>query len=143
MHGDYLHDLIAAHREVGLSHTFESATMFASLLPLKNRDIVVVGSRGVGDRAFQRLMYCGLRTLIDELGSSSFNMGIHCADQDGKAKRLTEGRVIGRIVSRGQSGSTSFASDFGGLEVFGGASIGSDSPFRVKAALDRQLELYA
>lgn len=142
LHGDYGRDLIAAHREVGLSHTFDSASVFASLLPSKNREIVVVGSRGIEDRAFQRLMYCGLRTLIDELGSGSFNMGIYCLDSVAKRKRLTEGRVVGRIVSRGQVGSTVRASDIGGLELFGGASIGSDSPFTVKAALDRQISLH-
>jgi hypothetical protein len=141
LHGDYVSDLVAAHGEVGLAHTFESASVFASLCPLKSRDIMVVGSNGVEDRAFQRLLFCGLRTLIDELGSSSFNMGIYCVeDPDSKVEGLTGGRIIGRIVSRGQDGSTSLASDFGGLEVFGGASIGADTPWSVKAALDRQLE---
>lgn len=40
-------------------------------------------------------------------------------------------------MSRGSANSR--ASDFGGLEVFGGASIGHTDPFRVIAALDEQM----
>lgn len=142
--GDYYADLVEAHSDIGLSHRLESAAIFVSLLPLKNRDMVVVGERGIEDEAFQTLLFCGLRTLIDELGSSSFNLGIYSgkAEVAGTSNELTDGRVIGRIVSRGQAGSTSVASDFGGLEVFAGASIGSDCPFTVKQALDRQLKKY-
>lgn len=41
--------------------------------------------------------------------------------------------VVARLVSRGKLSSQ--ASDFGGLEVFGGASIGHTDPFRVVDAL--------
>lgn len=46
--------------------------------------------------------------------------------------------VIARVVSRGKL--TSAASDFGGLEVFGGASIGHTDPFKVVAALEQRLQ---
>jgi hypothetical protein len=45
--------------------------------------------------------------------------------------------VIARLVSRGKLSSA--ASDFGGLEVFGGASIGHTDPFIVVQQLDAQL----
>lgn len=45
--------------------------------------------------------------------------------------------VVARLVSRGKLGSA--ASDFGGLEVFGGASIGHTDPFTVVQQLDAQL----
>ena len=47
--------------------------------------------------------------------------------------------VVARVVSRGALGAA--ASDFGGLEVFGGASIGHTDPWAVVAALDEQLAL--
>lgn len=141
--GDYYSDLVEAHREVGLTHTSPSASaaIFVSLLPLKNREMVVVGDRGIEDPAFQRLVHAGLRTMIDELGTSSFNLGI-LPGKHGTAD-MTAGRVIARLASRGQVGQTSVASDYGGLEVFAGASIGHDDPFSVKEYLDRQLQLYA
>ena len=45
---------------------------------------------------------------------------------------------LNRLVSRGSLASK--ASDFGGLEVFGGASIGHTDPFAVISALDRQMQ---
>ena len=45
--------------------------------------------------------------------------------------------VVARVVSRGKLDAA--ASDFGGLEVFGGASIGHTDPYRVADALDAQL----
>jgi hypothetical protein len=45
--------------------------------------------------------------------------------------------VIARLVSRGKL--SSVASDFGCLEVFGGASIGHTDPFLVVQQLDKQL----
>jgi hypothetical protein len=42
------------------------------------------------------------------------------------------------VVSRGKL--TSAASDFGGLEVFGGSSIGHTDPFKVVQALDTRLQ---
>lgn len=41
--------------------------------------------------------------------------------------------VVARVVSRGKL--SNLASDFGGLEVFGGASIGHTDPCRVAEAL--------
>lgn len=45
--------------------------------------------------------------------------------------------VVARLVSRGKLDNA--ASDYGGLEVFGGASIGHTDPYAVAAALDAQL----
>jgi len=46
--------------------------------------------------------------------------------------------VVARVVSRGKL--SNLASDFGGLEVFGGASIGHTDPCRVAEALQRVQE---
>lgn len=45
--------------------------------------------------------------------------------------------LLFRVVSRGKLSSQ--ASDFGGLEVFGGASIGHTDPLRVIAAVDKRI----
>jgi len=46
--------------------------------------------------------------------------------------------VVARIVSRGRLSSA--ASDFGGLEVFAGASIGHTDPWTVMQTLDKSLK---
>lgn len=49
-------------------------------------------------------------------------------------------RAVCRIVSRGKVSSR--ASDFGGLEVFGQASIGNTDPYGVYKALLASLSMY-
>ncbi len=46
--------------------------------------------------------------------------------------------VIARIVSRGRMGAP--ASDFGGLEVMGGASIGHTDPYKLMASIEARLQ---
>lgn len=59
---------------------------------------------------------------------------------DMHARTLTGGYDACRIASRGNLASK--ASDYGGLEVFGGASIGHTDPFDVIAAVDQQLAAF-
>jgi len=162
---DYYEDIVAAHETLGLavrfpqisplrpihSATAAAAVAYASLCPVKDAEIVVHGS-SLHCPAFQTLVFAALRALIDELGVCSFNAGIHnivlLDDDEGPrlgergASRENERRsakpVVARIVSRGKIGNV--ASDFGGLEVFTGASIGHTDPFQVKAALEAVLE---
>ncbi|KAL4448868.1 hypothetical protein ABPG77_007585 [Micractinium sp. CCAP 211/92] len=140
------------------------AFAYPSLAPWKDMEVCVHGS-SLGSPAFQRLLYTTLRALIDELGVATFNAAIHNitiqaapvgngADIAGSSASASSGSiasssgasatgflqprhgplpVVARVVSRGKLSSQ--ASDFGGLEVFGGASIGHTDPFRVAAAL--------
>ena len=133
--GDYYGDLIQAHREIGLCHVSSSACAFAHVAPYKNRELYVVGEHGIECPDTQTLIYTGLRAMIS-MGTTSFNMGIYSG---GDAKDLS-GRIVCRMVSRGQAGSKSVASDWGGLEVFGNASIAHDDPYSVQEAFDLELQ---
>lgn len=138
--GDYYADFMKAHADVGLSRQVTGgATIFASVAPYKDREIWVIGE-SIEDYGFQFLVYCGLRTIIDCLDSSSFNIGVY--PQGPSSRSLLSGGpsgsggVVCRIVSRGRRGSKSLASDYGGLEVFSNASIGHTDPFDVMEAFD-------
>ena len=98
--------------------------------------------------AFQRLLFTALRALVDELGVFTFNASIHNIQLSSGGSQSPQGGgalrsrgmplpVVARVVSRGRLSNQ--ASDFGGLEVFGGASIGHTDPFRVAQAL-RQVQ---
>jgi hypothetical protein len=94
----------------------------------------------------------GLERLHWQPSSPGAASGIHVAaqdsDRDGSSDELTADAeapppvspwfkrrpVVARVVSRGKL--SSIASDYGALEVFGGASIGHTDPFAVLAALD-------
>lgn len=51
------------------------AWCYASLVPTKDMELVVHGAK-LSCPAFQFLLHAALRTLIDQLGSATFNVGI-------------------------------------------------------------------
>ena len=118
----YILDLFRALEEVGLALPCESTWIAASPCPVKDMETLILG-KALDDPSFVRALLFSLRTLIDDLGVESFNVGII----------MEEGRVMARVVSRGKTNQT--ASDFGALEVIGGASIGHSDPFVVIDAI--------
>ena len=135
-----------------------TATAHVSLCPTKDAEIVIHGS-SITCPAFQMLFYAALRALIDDLGVQSFNAGIHNIPTLIDRENTTENNnrnskqdkkndntninffappVVARVVSRGRA--SGGASDFGGLEVFAGASIGHTDPWTVMKALDTSLK---
>jgi len=81
------------------------------------------------------------------LGASSFNLGLLNIPLDPVASSSSHTRVptsiwrplLARLVCRGRRGSVSQASDYGSLEVLGGAAIGHTDPYRVMEAVDGAL----
>lgn len=138
--GPYHLDLIKAHDSIGLSRGLSNSEecAFPHVCPLKDCEIFVYG-KSLDSKGFHTLVYSALRTLIDRMGTNSFNMGIFEMPL-GNAGTPMGGPVIARIVSRGTSHSNSFASDYGGLEVFAGASIGHTDPFQLKFLFDDVLD---
>jgi hypothetical protein len=138
------------------------ATCFASVAPYKDCECVVHGA-SVTSPAFVRLLHVVMRALLDRCGVVTFNATVtglslapplpprgaaahapasseallQAAAEDEEAALFGSGGVTARVVSRGHAASR--ASDFGALEVFGGASIGHTSPWTVAAAMDAEL----
>ena len=147
--GRYAADLAAGHAALGLHRALgldgELAVCYASVAPLKDCEVTVHGASAASP-AFVLLLHLALRTLLDRCGVVSFNAAVEglslapadsapasaCADAD--ALCAAPGGVTARLLSRGKAASK--ASDFGALEVFGGASIGHTSPWTLMAALD-------
>jgi hypothetical protein len=134
-----------------------SATCFASVAPYKDCECVVHGA-SASSPAFVRLLHIVMRTLLDRCGVVTFNATVSglslapsppasqdeaarasstSAEEEEEAALFGGGGVTARVVSRGHAASR--ASDFGALEVFGGASIGHTSPWTVAAAMDAEL----
>jgi len=120
----------AAHAAVGLLRTVGDAAIHAPLTPLKDMELCVRGSSAASPH-FRALLHAGLRALLDRAGVTSFNVTV-------EGWREGEG-ASARMVSRGRIGSNSIASDFGALELFGGASIGHTQPWAVMALVDAEL----
>lgn len=137
--GDYYHDIFRAHAEVCLSRgNVGLGGMFASLCPYKDREVYIFGNT-LTDAEFIKIVHCSLRAMIDILDTSSFNVGIYPRCEGGRMDQ----EVVCRIVSRGKHSSKSLASDYGGMEVFTGASIMHTDPYDYMKAYDIQYQSYA
>jgi hypothetical protein len=154
--GCYYRSLLRAHRAAGLLRACAppggggAAFLAAHLAPIKDCEVLVVGS-SLGSPAFCRALHAALRGLIEALGVQTFNVGVlnvavgqaqQAQAQGGwGAAGLGPRPVLARVVSRGKLSSA--ASDYGTLEVVGGASIGHTDPYRVIAAVEQQLGAWA
>ncbi|KAK9844700.1 hypothetical protein WJX74_005673 [Apatococcus lobatus] len=145
--GRALHeDILTAHKHVGLlrqsGHDSSRSCIYANVSPAKDMELVVTGQK-LACKTFQSMMFAALRALIDHLGVATFNaaiLGIRPPYSQSHPQSPPFPGVQARIASRGNLSSK--ASDYGGLEVFGGASIGHTDPFDVIAAVDQQLAAF-
>lgn len=133
-HGaDLVADLVSVHRDLGLARELTGGvTVIAHLTPVKERELLVIGSPGQDERdpAFAGATWRALAALRDRLGVRSFNLAVWRAPLDGGADATPP---IVRIVDRGDP--MSRPSDIGAMELYGTPIVGSD-PYAVIAALD-------
>lgn len=127
----YLHDLLAAHRDLGLAVRLPGATVLSSLTPVKERELWVVADPGVDDDdpAFRDAVGRVVVAYRDALDVRAFNLILWRAPLDAAWPEL---RPIVRLVDRGAP----FArpSDIGAMELFATPVVGAD-PFAVAAAM--------
>ncbi|MCA3748443.1 MAG: hypothetical protein IN808_04795 [Rubrobacter sp.] len=129
---DYFGDLLRVHESLGLSVPAEGgAGAFASLTPVKEKELVVVGPSPRSDglkRSVGRL----LERFVRELGVTSFNAAF-CLPPSGPTPEDWSGfPAVVRIVDRGSPASRT--SDIGAMELYAAPVVASD-PFRVAEAL--------
>lgn len=123
----YLDDLVATHRDLGLTVELDGATLLASLTPVKERELWVVADPGVDDASTAFRTAVG-RTLVayrDALGVRAFNLVLW---RPPLGTTWPELRPLVRIVDRGAPFIR--PSDIGAMELFATPVVGSD-PFDV------------
>ncbi len=128
----YLADLVAAHRDLGLAIDRGPLAVVASLTPVKERELIVVGPPGTDERepAFATLVADVLIAYRDVLGVRSFNLALHrppLFDRSPGDGWDEIGPMV-HLVDRGSPGLRS--SDIGAMELFA-ASVVSADPFRL------------
>jgi len=131
---DYFMDLVAVHRDLGLAAgAFGAVTVIASLTPVKEREVLVVGAAGMDERdpAFSAAVARTAIAFRDELGVTAFNLALHRPplqpDAAGVARWAGFPPVV-HLVDRGDPSSVS--SDIGAMELYGAAVVGVD-PYEV------------
>jgi hypothetical protein len=132
--GDLVEELVAVHRSLGLTiELAEGVTLVANLTPVKERELLVVGTAGM-DETDERFADALGRTLVayrDRIGVRSFNLALWrppLAHADGW--ELVP--PIARIVDRGDPAHR--PSDIGAMELYATPIVGSD-PFDLIDAL--------
>jgi hypothetical protein len=134
--GDYLDDLVACHRDLGLAIAeADGVTAFAALAPVKEREILVVGAPGLDERdpGFADAVARVAVAARDVLGMRAFNLALHrppLATREGDGWQAI-GPIV-HLVDRGDPGST--ASDIGAMELYGASVVGGD-PFDISERL--------
>jgi len=136
---DYFRDLVRVHAALGCAVTREGVAVLASLVPIKEREVVLVApppADGLAD-----VLYSVLACYRDRLAVRSFNLALFgsplaATEEDWRGFPLVV-RLVQRSGLPGQ-GSGGATSDIGGMELFA-ASIVSHDPFEVAEALAASL----
>jgi galactose-1-phosphate uridylyltransferase len=140
---DYFTDLAAVHRALGLAAEDDKADWFASLTPIKEREIVLQAPtyqdgilEPVELSVLADPLAATLSVMQKGMGVFAFNAAIF-APPIGRSEDGWSGfPLVARVVDRGNPLSTT--SDFAGLELFGSSVVASD-PFEVARVLRSHL----
>ncbi|MBI2324578.1 MAG: hypothetical protein HYU87_06430 [Chloroflexi bacterium] len=128
---DYFDDRWAVHRDLGLGVEVGRARVFASLTPVKEREIVVLGRPGEDESTLAggiARAVSALRTL----GVIAHNMAVYLPPLAPDGEDWRRFPPMARLVDRGDPGNRT--SDIGAMELYAASVISSD-PFRVADAL--------
>ncbi len=122
---EYFDDIYEAHKSIGLSHKSGDVKLFASITPVKEKEIIMISKKSPStNEQIKRVIFKTLRCLIDTSGVQSFNMSISCPSMSGNDNFP----YIIQIVDRGDISKST--ADIGGMELFG-STVVSDDPYSI------------
>uniref|UniRef100_A0A0B7A9V3 Uncharacterized protein n=1 Tax=Arion vulgaris TaxID=1028688 RepID=A0A0B7A9V3_9EUPU len=119
---NYFSDLVAVYSALNLTQTYGTAVAFASLVPRKDHEVVVMAKEANLD--FYTLLYSVLRAFLDDLHKMCFSMGMGLP-----AIGVPEGKLpaYARVITRGYI--TDIRADISSLEMFMATNVNID-PFK-------------
>lgn len=131
-HGsEYFDDLWAVHRDLGLGAEVSGARLFASLTPVKEREVIVLGRAGQDEATLAPAIARVLRS-YRAMGVVAFNMACYLPPLAPDGLDWGSFPPIARLVDRGDPANRT--SDIGSMELYAASVIAAD-PFRVADAL--------
>ena len=128
---DYIDDLWALHDGLGLGVEVGAARMFASVTPVKEREVVILGRPG-DDEAVLAEGIARAVAAYRALGVVAFNMALYAPPLVSDGEDWDRFVVQARLVDRGDPANKT--SDIGAMELYAASVVASD-PFRVAEAL--------
>jgi len=123
---NYFEDLYAAHAAVGLTAARERIRLFASLTPIKEKEIWIMAD-AVGP-ALGDAIYRALDCYIRQLGVTCFNVVLYVPPLAPVPEDWSGFPVIARIVDRGALHNKT--ADMGAMELYA-SSVVSGDPFKL------------
>ncbi|MGH2499259.1 MAG: hypothetical protein ACRDF0_04090, partial [Candidatus Limnocylindria bacterium] len=128
---DYFDDLWAVHAALGLGVEVDGARAFASLTPVKEREVVVLGRPGEDEVTLAGAIG---RTLAAHraMGVVAFNLACYLPPLSPDGADWRRFPPLARLVDRGDPASRT--SDIGAMELYAASVVAAD-PFRVAEAL--------
>ena len=128
---DYFDDLWLVHRSLGLGTEVGGARVFATLTPVKEREVVVLGAPGADERTIAAGVSHALRALRAE-GVVAHDLALYIPPLAADGADWRRFPAMARLVDRGDPGNRTC--DIGSMELYAASVIASD-PFVVAAAL--------
>ncbi|MBP1945109.1 hypothetical protein J2743_000445 [Methanobacterium petrolearium] len=126
---DYFQDIYLVHHSMGLSAQHGDINFFASITPIKEKEVIIISPRNPSDDIMAKdTIFRVLRCFIDTLGVFSFNLSISIPPYYKKGGFP----YIIRIVDRGSL--LKSTADMGGMELYG-SSVVADDPYKTVDAL--------
>ncbi len=131
-HGsDYFADLYRVHDALGLSIPLEGVRAFASLSPVKEKELVVIGDEP-RDASLSRAVGALLKGYVGDLGVRAFNVAFYMPPLGPTEEDWSGFPTVVHLVDRGDPANRT--SDIGAMELYAASVVASD-PFRVAQAL--------
>lgn len=128
---DYWDDLWNVHQALCLGVEVGGARVLASLTPIKEREVLVVGRPGE-DESTLAAGIAHVLAAYRQMGVLAHNMALYLPPLSPDGADWRRFRPVARLVDRGDPGSRT--SDIGSMELYAASVIASD-PFRVADAL--------
>ncbi len=128
---DYFDDLWLAHDALGLGQMLEESRIMASLTPVKEREVVILGRPGA-DVSSLAPAIARVVTAYRAAGVVSYNMAVYLPPLAPDGEDWRRFPPIARLVDRGDPANKT--SDIGAMELYAASVIAMD-PFRLAEQL--------
>lgn len=128
---DYFDDLWLVHDALGLGTETAGARSFASLVPIKEREIMILGRPGADESSLAPAIAQAL-SAYRAAGVVSYNMALYVPPLSPDGEDWRRFPPLARLVDRGDPANRT--SDIGAMELYAASVIAAD-PFRLAEAL--------
>ena len=128
---DFFADLHRVHEALGLGIPLRGVRAFASLTPVKEKELVVIG-RSPDDTALHRAVGALLEGFVHSLGVRAFNVAFFMPPLVPTMEDWSGFPTVVHLVDRGDPANRT--SDIGAMELYAASVVASD-PFRVAGLL--------